>query len=338
MIEAKLKKIISQANDLLENNQDPESVRIKYLGRKSELSMVLKDLKNLPESKRREIGTLANKTKKMIEAAITKAKSSQKIKPNFADLSLPPLDINFGSIHPVRQMAEEMIRIFTKLGFSLSTSPEIETDWYNFESLNIDENHPSRDDQDSFYLNSKHLLRVQTTAFQLRILEKFSPPIRVLNVGKVFRRDEADLTHTPTFHQLDGLIIDREVTFTDLKGLLTYVAQQIFSQDIQTRFRISYFPFVEPGAEMDISCDFCQQKDEDCPICKGSGWIEILGCGMVHPKIISRAGLNPKIYQGIAFGMGIERPFMIKYRVPSIRMFYENDLKFLKQFTKINFY
>ena len=330
--------IVTEAKKLLETGENPEDIRIKFLGRKSQLTEILKSLKTLPISEKKKIGALANQVKTEIETAITDKVNDRKQPDQYTDLTLPGLNPKLGTIHPVRQMQQEIISIFSKLGFSVTNTPELETDWYNFESLNVDEHHPARDDQDSFYIDQNHLLRTQTTAFHLRVLEKQKPPVRILNTGKIFRRDEIDSTHTPTFHQVDGLIVDEQVTFADLKGLLTFMAQQIFTSDTKTRFRISYFPFVEPGAEMDISCSICQQQNKSCPVCKDSGWVEILGCGMVHPKILHRAGLNSRKYQGLAFGMGVERPFMLKYQVPKIRMLYENDLRFLSQFNKINYY
>lgn len=316
----------------IKSNLAANQLKIKYLGRKSKLNYLLKNLKNFSLEEKKVFGQKVNQLKNFIQSEIIKYENQNQKTDQLIDLTLPSAKNPLGSTHPIRAMQIELVNIFSPLGFEIASGPEIESSWYNFEALNIDENHPARDDQDSFYLDDTHLLRTQTSSVQLRVLEKSKPPIRIIAPGRIFRRDSADTIHTPTFHQIEGLIVDENVTFADLKGILNYAVKKIFSPDTKTRFRISYFPFVEPSAEMDISCPFCLHEQKSCPVCKGSSWIEILGCGMVHPKVLKNAQIDPKKYQGIAFGMGIERPLMIKYQIPTIKLFYENDLSFLNQF------
>src|SRR3989339_1087946 len=329
-INLKLDKINKSFQKSLLNQTDPEQMKVLFLGRKAELNEILKNIKTLPADERMSIGAKANLLKKEIETKIANFTSSKQEK-SFYDLTLPAaLNLTY-SVHPLRQIQNEIVEIFTDLGFEVASGPEIESDWYNFEALNIHANHPARDDQDSFYINREQLLRTQTSPVQIRVLEKSKPPVRIICPGKTFRRDASDATHTSMFHQIEGLVVDEDVTFADLKGILIYAAKKLFGENVKTRFRISYFPFVEPGAEMDISCTVCGAKSKTCPVCKGTGWIEIVGCGSVHPNVIKNAGLNPKQYQGIAFGMALERPLMIKYQIKDIRLFFENDIRFLTQ-------
>lgn len=330
-INTELDKINKSFQESLLNKIDPEKIKVLFLGRKSELNKILKNIKTFPTDERKKVGAKANLLKKEIEIKIANFTSSKQEK-FFYDLTLPAALKPTYSVHPIRQIQNEITKIFADLGFEIASGPEIESDWYNFEALNIHANHPARDDQDSFYINREQLLRTQTSSVQIRVLEKSKPPVRIICPGKTFRRDASDVTHTPMFHQLEGLVVDENVTFADLKGILIYAAKKLFGSNIKTRFRISYFPFVEPGAEMDISCTVCGAKSKSCPVCKGTGWIEIVGCGSVHPNVIKNAGLNPKQYQGIAFGMGLERPLMIKYQLKDIRLFFENDIRFLTQF------
>lgn len=316
----------------IKSNLAVNRLKIKYLGRKSKFNFLLKNLKNFNQEEKKIFGQKANQLKKYIQSIIVNYENQNRKTDQFIDLTLPSANNPLGSIHPIRAMQLELVEIFSQLGFEIAFGPEIESSWYNFEALNIDENHPARDDQDSFYIDDTHLLRTQTSSVQLRVLEKSKPPIRIISPGRIFRRDSADATHTPTFHQIEGLIVDENVTFADLKGILNYAVKKIFLSSTETRFRVSYFPFVEPGAEMDISCPFCSNEQKFCQVCKNSGWIEILGCGMVHPKVLKNAKIDPKKYRGIAFGMGIERPFMIKHQIPTIKLFYENNLSFLNQF------
>lgn len=325
----KIEKLFQES---LLNKIDPKELKAMFLSRKSQLNEILKNIKRLSVSEKKFLGSRANILKKQIESKISELTATND-DDHFYDLTLPAVNNPTANIHPLRQIQNELVEIFNHLGFEVANGPEIETEWYNFEALNIHINHPARDDQDSFYINQENLLRTQTSPVQIRVLEKSKPPVRIIAPGKTFRRDASDATHTPMFHQLEGLVVDKNVTFADLKGILIYTAKKLFGFDVKTRFRISYFPFVEPGAEMDISCTVCGAKSKSCSVCKGSGWIEIVGCGAVHPNVIKNSGLNPKIYQGVAFGMGLERPLMIKYQISDIRLFFENDIRFLNQFS-----
>lgn len=327
----KLSLIEKQFTADLRSKINFEVLKIRYLGRKSELTSILSDIKNLSEKEKKAVGLTANKLKDRISQSLS-TKNSLSLERASIDLTLPAEKKSFGYIHPIRIMQQELITIFANLGFATSLGPEIEDDYHNFGALNIDQFHPARDDQDSFYLNQNHCLRTQTSSVQFRVLESYQPPIRIVAPGKTFRRDEADATHSQMFHQIEGLIVDEQVTFADLKGTLNYFAERIFSKNIKTRFRISYFPFVEPGAEMDISCTICDGKTPNCSVCKGSGWLEILGCGMIHPRVLKNANINSLKYRGFAFGGGIERIFMIKHQISNLKIFYDNDLRFISQF------
>ena len=246
------------------------------------------------------------------------------------DVTLPGKKFQIGRIHPLSKVMEEINNIFIGMGFSIVEGPEIETDHYNFEALNIPKNHPARDTQDTFYIDDELLLRTQTSPVQIRVMEKQSPPIRIISPGRVFRSDSVDSTHSPVFHQIEGLVVDKNITMADLKGTLKLFVDKLYGKDSQVKFRPHHFPFTEPSAEMDVMCFSCQGKG--CSLCKQEGWIEILGCGMVHPKVLRNCGIDPEVYSGFAFGMGLERIVMRRYNIDDLRLFFENDVRFLSQF------
>jgi phenylalanyl-tRNA synthetase alpha chain len=319
------------------NSEELESLRVKYLGRKGEITLILRKLKDLSKEKRPEIGKLANRVKKEIEREIEKTKlkiQKEKIediaKTEWIDVTQPGIKLKEGHLHLATQTLDEVIDIFIKMGFDVLDTPEVETTYYNFDFLNTDETHPSRSFQDTFYISPEVLLRTHASTMQGRVMKREKPPIKVISVGKTYRRDW-DISHTPMFHQVDGLVISKNVTFGDLKGTLEFFAKEYFGKDRKVRFYGHYFPFTEPSIEMAIDCGIC--KGKGCRSCGFSGWLELLGAGVVHPQVIKNGGLHPKIYQGVAFG-GItpERLAMLKYGVLDARMLYENDLRFLKQF------
>lgn len=306
-------------------------VQVRYLGRKGELTKILKGLSALSVEKRKEIGRDANLLKqeleKLIEAKKHELLESTEKEP--IDITAPGKKYPLGQLHPVTQIYNELFEIARGLGFDIAEGPEVETDWYNFGSLNMPKDHPARDTQDSFYFNDNILLRTHTSPVQIRYMENHKPPIRVVVYGRTYRRD-SDATHTPMFHQLEGLLIDECTNFTDLKGVLEVFAKGIFGQDRKIRLRPHFFPFTEPSAEVDVSCGLCGGKG--CRSCKYSGWLEILGAGMVHPNVLKNGGIDPTKYQGFAFGMGIERIAMLKYGIDDLRLFYDGDLRFVEQF------
>ena len=246
------------------------------------------------------------------------------------DVTLPGKRPQFGAKHPLSIVLDEIKEIFIGMGFEIADGPEVETDYYNFEALNIPKDHPARDTQDTFYINENILLRTQTSPVQVRVMEQKKPPIRIISPGRVYRSDALDATHSPLFHQIEGLVVDKGITFADLKGTLETFIKRLYGEDSVVRFRPHHFPFTEPSAEVDVQCFNC--KGEGCRLCKGEGWIEILGCGMVHPKVLSNCGIDPEVYSGFALGMGLERVVMRRYNIDDIRLFYENDVRFLKQF------
>lgn len=334
-MEKQLLEIRKQALENIQNSKhekDLEFWQIKYLGRKSELSLALKNLGKLKPEERAKIGKLVNDIKKEVEEALKAKKADFKNvgeEEKWLDKTIPGTKIDYGHLHPITLVYQEIFEIFGNLGFQIVEGPDIETDWYNFEALNLDKDHPARDTQDSFFISSEIVLRTHTSPVQIRTMQKQKPPIRIIVPGRTYRRD-MDVTHTPMFHQLEGLLVDEEVTFTDLKGTLDYFVKAFFGASRKTRFRPHYFPFTEPSAEADVSCGICGGKG--CRSCKYSGWLEILGAGMVHPNVLKNGGIDPKKYQGFAFGMGIERLAMLKYNIDDTRLFYENDLRFLEQF------
>lgn len=316
--------------------KEVEDLRIDYLGRKGKLTLLFKKLSLYPEEKRPQIGKILNFAKNEIEEQILNKIQELKEKELGVLLEKEKLDVTYssseikrGHLHPLTLTLKQMIEIFKKIGFEIAEGPEIETDFYNFEALNIPKEHPARDTQDSFYFTENLLLRTHTSPVQVRYMLNKKPPLRVIAPGRVYRRD-FDATHTPMFHQLEGLLVDSRVTFSDLKGVLEYFAREMFGPDRKLRFRPHHFPFTEPSAEVDISCGICGGRG--CRACKYSGWLEILGAGMVHPHVLKTCGIDPEKYQGFAFGMGIERIAMLKYNIDDLRLFFDNDLRFCEEF------
>jgi len=310
-----------------------ESIRIRYLGRKGILTEVLKNLKNLSVSEKPIVGRQANILKQKISSSIEariRTTGRHKKQKQKVDITLPGIKPTSGSLHPITQTIRDICEIFSSLGFSRIVGPEIETAFRNFEALNIPLDHPSRDSFDTFYLNNDFLLRSHTSPLQIRVMEKHKPPIYIVMPGRVYRPDAVDASHSFMFHQIEGLAVDKTVSFADLKGLLYIFAKKMFGKDIKMRFRPHFFPFTEPSAEVDISCIICSGKG--CRVCSGKGWLEILGAGMVHPNVFKAVGYNYKKYSGLAFGMGVERIAMLKYGIDDIRLFFENDCRFLRQF------
>ncbi len=314
------------------------ALKDKYLSRNRGLvTLELKNLKGLSPQDRAEAGRQLNQLKARVQAALSEQQAQFKEKEHRLQLETEQIDVTLpghhflqGGLHPLRYVWREMEEISVRMGFTVMSGPEVDSDYYNFEALNIPKGHPARDDQDTFYLSHKLLLRSHTSTVQIRTMEKQSPPIRIVVPGRVYRRDAADTTHTPMFHQMEGLLVDEGITLADLKGTLEVFLKELFSADTRVRFRPSYFPFVEPGAEVDISCIFC--AGEGCRVCKGSGWIEIMGAGMVHPRVFEMVGYDWEKYTGFAWGMGIDRIAQLKFQVDDSRLFYENDIRVLRQF------
>lgn len=312
-------------------------VKVNYLGKKGELTAVLKGMKDVSAEQRPMVGQYVNDTRQTIEAALENAKITLTKKQRDAqmlleviDVTLPAKEQKIGHRHPNTLAMEEVERIFIGMGYEVVEGPEVERDYYNFEALNIPADHPAKDEQDTFYIHGDILLRSQTSGTQVHEMEKGNLPIRMVAPGRVFRSDEVDATHSPSFHQIEGLVIDKNITFADLKGTLAEFAKELFGEDTQVKFRPHHFNFTEPSAEVDVSCFKC--KGSGCRFCKGSGWIEILGCGMVHPNVLKMSGIDPTQYSGFAFGIGLERIALLKYEIDDMRLLYENDIRFLKQF------
>lgn len=310
-----------------------EEVKIRYLGRKGKVTLCLRQIGQLPKDVRAQIGKKGNQVKRRIEDAISQRKkifSERTVVETKIDVTLPGRrPYHYGTLHPITQCLREICDIFLRLGFDIVEGPDVELDYYNFEALNIPPDHPARDMQDTFYVSPQVVLRTHTSSIQVRVMEKVRPPIKVISAGAVYRCD-ADISHTPMFHQVEGLLVERGISLAHLKGILTFFMQQMFGSEVKVRFRPSYFPFTEPSAEMDIRCVICEGKG--CRICGHTGWLEILGCGMVHPEVFKRVNYDPEIYTGLAFGMGVERIAMLKYGIDDIRLFFENHLRFLRQF------
>ena len=314
-----------------------EELRVRVLGRKGELTGLLRSLGQAPAEERPKLGQLVNAARERLEQAI-EARAEQlkgaakeaRLKAEAIDVTLPGKTRSAGSLHPMYLVQDQLLSIFTGMGFEVVEGPEVEYDHYNFELLNLPKNHPARDAQDTFYIDDEIVLRTHTSPVQARVMTTRKPPIRVVCPGRVYRVDECDATHSPVFHQLEGLVVDEGISMGDLKGTLDLFARKLYGEGIRTRFRPSFFPFTEPSAEFDVSCASC--GGTGCRICKGSGWIEVLGCGMVNPKVLDMCGIDSKKYTGFAFGMGIERLTILKYNVPDMRYLYENDLRFLAQF------
>ncbi|HHW42433.1 MAG TPA: phenylalanine--tRNA ligase subunit alpha [Desulfotomaculum sp.] len=318
--------------------EELEKIRIHYLGKKGELTRILRGMGSLPVEERPKIGQLANEIREELEqqlarrtAEIKEKVGQLRLQAETIDITLPGTSFFPGKKHPLTVVQEEIEDIFLGLGFSIAEGPEVELDYYNFEALNLPKDHPARDMQDSFFIAPEVLLRTHTSPVQVRTMERTAPalPVKIIAPGKVYRRDD-DATHSPMFHQVEGLAIDKRITFGDLKGVLDVFAREMFGADTRTRFRPSYFPFTEPSAEMDISCVMCGGRG--CRVCSHTGWLEILGCGMVHPRVLEMSGYNSEEVIGFAFGMGIERIAMLKYGIDDLRLFFDNDLRFLTQF------
>jgi phenylalanyl-tRNA synthetase alpha chain len=313
-----------------------QAVRTKFLGRKGELTSRLREMGSLPADQRPLFGQTANEWKSRLEKEIEQAlkrqgqrRKEEQISWEEVDLTLPGRRPGFGSTHLITQVTDEIQSIFKRLGFEISEGPEVELDYYNFEALNFPKDHPARDMQDTFYFTSNIVLRTHTSPVQVRTMEQRKPPLRVIAPGRVYRHD-SDPTHSPMFHQVEGFIVDKHVTFADLKGTLTFFVHQFFGSDVQMRFRPSFFPFTEPSAEVDIQCVIC--SGNGCPVCKKSGWLEILGSGMIDPEVFRFVGYDPEIYSGFAFGLGVERIAMLQVGLNDIRIFFENNFQFLRQF------
>jgi len=332
-----IKTEVEEAISIITSLNDLESIRIEYLGKKGKLTSVLRGMRDLPPDERPIIGQMANDIREYVEEKLEHAKKDilkkeqeKKLREEVIDISMPGKRRVRGKKHPLTQVLEEIEEIFIGMGFEIAEGPEVELDYYNFEALNIPKNHPARDTQDTFYIHENILLRTQTSPVQIRVMEKTKPPIRIIAPGRVYRSDAVDATHSPIFHQVEGLVVDKHVTMGDLKGTLEVFVKRLYGDDVKVRFRPHHFPFTEPSAEVDISCFACGGKG--CSMCKGEGWIEILGAGMVHPKVLSICGIDPEEYSGFAFGLGLERIVMGRFGIDDLRLFYENDVRFLRQF------
>ncbi len=336
----RLAAIVKKATDSMNAAESLDSlneVRVEILGKKGQLTLVLKGMKNVDPADRPMVGQLVNDARAAIESKLEdvkqkleKAYLEKRLEKEEIDVTLPARKAEVGHRHPNTIALEEVERIFIGMGYEVVQGPEVEYDLYNFEKLNIPANHPAKDEQDTFYVTKDIVLRTQTSPCQARVMEQGKLPIRMLSPGRVFRSDEVDATHSPSFHQVEGLVVDKQITFADLKGTLAQFARELFGPETKTKFRPHHFPFTEPSAEMDVSCFKCGGKG--CRFCKGSGWIEILGCGMVHPHVFEMCGIDPEEYTGFAFGVGLERIALLKYEIDDMRLLYENDYRFLKQF------
>ena len=339
-MQEKLNEIRALALKRIQESDTPEKlkeIQIAVLGKKGELTSIMKTLKDVSPEDRPKVGQMINDARAEIEKNLEEANKKMqeqvrnaRLKAEVIDVTLPAKKPVIGHRHPNTIALEEVERIFVGLGYEITEGPEIEKDYYNFEALNIPADHPAKDEQDTFYINGEMLLRTQTSSTQIHAMEQGKPPIRILAPGRVFRADEVDATHSPSFHQIEGLVVDKNITFADLKGTLAQFAKELFGEDTKVKFRPHHFPFTEPSAEMDASCFKCGGKG--CRFCKGSGWIEILGCGMVHPKVLERCNIDTNEYTGFAFGVGLERIALLKYEIDDMRLLYENDARFLDQF------
>ncbi len=314
-----------------------EAIRVGFLGKKGSLTAVLRSMGSLSAEERPIIGSLANEIRLFIEESVNEKKSvilseekNRKLRDEIIDVTLPGKRKSVGKLHPLSQVQRELENIFIGMGFSIVEGPDVEYDHYCFEALNMPKDHPARDTQDTFYITDNILLRTQTSSVQIRTMENEKPPIKIISPGRVYRSDAVDATHSPLFHQLEGLVIDKGITMSDLAGTLEAFVRALYGDGMKIRFRPHHFPYTEPSAEVDMSCFACGQKG--CSMCKGEGWIEILGCGMVHAEVLRGCGIDPEVYSGFAFGIGIERVAMMKYDIDDMRLLYENDIRFLKQF------
>ena len=339
-MQAQLNKILEEAKEQLQQAAsviDVDEIRVKLLGKKGKLTEILRGMGKLSPEERKTTGQMANSVRSEIEGLLERrfadmkaAAKEAKFKLEKIDVTEPGKEVTLGVKHPLTITIEEISKVFMSMGFSIAEGPEVETVFNNFDALNAGPDHPSRDMSDTFYITEDILLRTQTSPVQVRTLMKTKPPIKVISPGRCFRCDTPDATHSPMFHQIEGLVVDEGITMADLKGTLDRFAKQLFGTETRTKFRPHHFPFTEPSAEMDVSCFKCGGKG--CRVCKGSGWIEVLGCGMVHPHVLKVGGLDTEKYTGFAFGMGVERAAMLKYGVDDIRLFYENDMRFINQF------
>lgn len=326
-----------QALSAVADGKAIEELRIRFLGKKGELTAILKQMGGLSAEERPVIGQLANKVRADIEAAIAErgsqlksAAEEKRVKEETLDVTMPGKAPRVGKLHPLSKTLEEVEEIFLGMGFEIVEGPEVEKDYYCFEALNMPKHHPARDTQDTFYINDNVLLRTQTSSVQVRVMEKHKPPIRIISPGRVYRSDAVDATHSPLFHQIEGLVIDKGVTMADLKGTLELLMKRLYGEDTQIRLRPHHFPYTEPSAEVDLMCYNCHGAG--CPLCKNEGYIELLGAGMVHPKVLEGCGIDPEVYSGFAFGIGLERITMGNFEIKDMRLLYENDMRFLEQF------
>ena len=336
----KLEQIRQEAISSLRSAKDLrelDDVRVRFLGKKGELTSILKQMGGISAEERPVVGQLANRIRNDIEEALNESLTGikermieRRLKSEEIDITMPGKKTPTGGLHPLSIVLDDMIDIFTSMGFDVVDGPEVETDHYNFEALNVPADHPARDMQDTFYLGENLLLRTQTSAAQIRTMESRKPPIRIICPGRVYRADEVDATHSPVFHQIEGLVVDKGITMCDLKGVLEQFAHEIYGPETKVKFRPSFFPFTEPSVEVDVSCSECGGKG--CRVCKDSGWIEILGAGMVHPRVLSACGIDPEEYSGFAFGIGLDSLTTTRYKISDIRLLFENDLRFLEQF------
>ena len=332
-IEAKAKEELSKAVDL----KALDDIRVRFLGKKGEITAILKQMGKLSAEERPVIGQLANSVRADIEEAITGAQNklkslaaAKKLEAERIDVTLPGKAPRLGKAHPLNATLAEVEEVFLGMGFDIVEGPEVETDHYCFEALNMPKHHPARDTQDTFYINENVLLRTQTSSVQIRTMEKMKPPIRIISPGRVYRSDAVDATHSPLFHQIEGLVIDKGITMADLKGTLELLLKRLYGEETKLRFRPHHFPYTEPSAEVDLMCFNCHGKG--CSMCKQEGYVELLGSGMVHPKVLEGCGIDPEVYSGFAFGIGLERITMGRYSVNDMRLLYENDMRFLNQF------
>jgi len=339
-MEERLKSLRSEAISQINKAQDEaalEAARLRFLGRKGELTQILREIGRLSQEERPRVGQIANQTHKDVEQALERRKTELserflelRLKEEALDVTLPGRPISRGHLHPVTLVINEIVDFFSRLGFQVAEGPDVETDWYNFQALNIPPDHPARDMWDTLYISPEVVLRTHTSPVQIRAMEKRRPPVRIIAPGRVYRYEAISARSLDMFHQVEGFAVDEQISFADLKGILEEFARAMFGEERTMRFRASYFPFTEPSAEADIDCFVCRGKG--CRVCKHTGWLEILGSGMVHPRVLRNVGYDPEVYQGFAFGMGVERIAMLKYGIDDIRLFVENDLRFLKQF------
>ncbi len=341
-MKAQLEALRAEALEELKSLESPkelEDFRVRYMGKKGSVTGLLRGMGALPAEERPVMGQLVNQLRQELEDAVTEKNQAvqaklqkEQLEKEKLDVTMPGKKVASGGLHPLNVVLDDIIDIFQSMGFDVIDGPEVETDYYCFQALNVPEDHPARDMQDTFYLTENLLLRTQTSAAQARTMEATKPPIRVICPGRVYRADEVDATHSPVFHQIEGLVIDKGVTMCDLKGVLEQFAHEIYGEDTQIRFRPSFFPFTEPSVEVDVTCSACGGKG--CRVCKGAGWIEILGAGMVHPRVLEMGGIDPEEYSGFAFGIGLDRLTTTRYKISDIRLLFENDLRFLEQFDR----